>query len=492
MRVRGILDLMSRCGIKIGSAGAIALLALGLAACAAGPDYEPPTLTTADHWQTPLAPQLSAVKTDPEILASWWQQFDDAELTSLIGRALAQGNDIRIAQGRLQEARALQHKAEAQWFPALTASASGRRVKASAAAGSESTNTLYQAGLDAYWEPDIFGGVRRSTQAATAETEASEASLHDVQVSLAAEVALNYVNLRAQQEQLRIARLHLESQSESEQLAQWRARAGLVSSLDAEQARATLEQTRAQIPTLETTLATTSNRLAVLLGMTPGTLQQELDVVVEIPVPSTRLAIGIPADTLRQRPDVRVAERTLAATTAHIGVAQAARYPSLSLSGSIGLEALTAAGLGDGGTATRSLAAAIMAPLFDGGALAQQVEIQTARQQQALASYESAVLIALEDVENALTNFGNTELRQTALSSAAVAARNAATMARAQYQGGMIDFSQLLVAERTLLDIETSLAQASADRAAALIQLYKALGGGWNNASGTTTESPTS
>jgi outer membrane protein, multidrug efflux system len=471
---------------------AAALIAVLLYACAVGPDYQPPETVTADHWNTPLAPQISANAADPEIMANWWRQFNDAKLTALIDQARQQGFDIRIATARLREARAAQRQAEASWFPTLTASASGARVKSSANAGSGDTNTLYQAGLDASWEPDIFGAVRHTTEAATAETEASEASLQDVQVSLAAEVALNYVNMRALQEQLRIAQRNLDSQSESEQLAQWRAMAGLASAFDAEQARATLEQTRAQVPALETALAGTWNRLAVLLGMAPGALQAELKTPAAIPLPPTTLAVGIPADTVRQRPDVRIAERTLAAATARIGVAQAARFPTLSISGSIGLEALAVGDLTDGNSATRSLMAGIAAPLFDGGALAQQVEIRDAQQQQALASYESAVLVALEDVENALVNFANIERRQTALSNAAAAARNATELARVQYESGIIDFSKLLDSQRTQLAIETSLTIATADRAVALIQLYKALGGGWRNTSGNAEDAPTS
>jgi len=468
------------------------LMAIVLSSCAVGPEYNPPAFIGADHWNSALPAQISVTETDPQAMAIWWRQFDDITLSALIDAALQDNLDIHVAQARLREARAAQRQADALWFPALDASVSGRRVKSRSEIGVSGTNTLYQAGLDASWEPDIFGGVRRANEAANAETQSSEASLQDVQVSLAAEVALNYVSMRSLQEQLRIAQRHLQSQTDTEQLARWRAQAGLASALDAEQARATLEQTRAQIPSIETSLAATRNRLAVLLGLAPGALENRLATAAAIPVPPTQIAIGIPADTVRQRPDVRVAERTLAAATARIGVAQAARFPSLSLNGSIGLEALSFGALGDGGTQTRSLAASIAAPLFDGGALAQQVEIRNAQQQQALAGYQSAVLIALEDVENALTNFGNLERRQVALASATDAARNATGLARVQYESGLIDFSELLNAERTQLDVETSLAQADADRAAALIQLYKALGGGWRNTPEHSADTPNS
>jgi NodT family efflux transporter outer membrane factor (OMF) lipoprotein len=458
--------------------GALAVASL-LTACTVGPDYVEPDLLPPDAWHAPLAGGLAAGATDAATLAAWWRQFDDAALASLVERALAANTDVRRASAALREARAARARAGADWYPTLSAGGSHSRSRGSGSYGTSRASSFYQAGFDAMWELDLFGAVRRSTEAAQAELEASEASLRDVQVSLAAEVALEYVNVRALQERLRIARRNLETQSDTAQLAAWRALAGLDSALDSEQARASMEQTRAQVPVLETGLAQALNRLAVLLAQAPGTLDAEFGASVPIPRPPLRLAVGIPADALRQRPDVRAAERTLAAATARIGVAEAARYPSFSLSGTLGLQSNTASGLDANDADAWSWAGSLAATLFDGGRLRQQVEIRTAQQEQALASWEATVLGALEETENALGAFAGSRNEQAALGAAADAARNAATLAQVQYESGLIDFATLLVAERTQLLIESSLAVASADHAGAIIRLYKALGGGW-------------
>jgi NodT family efflux transporter outer membrane factor (OMF) lipoprotein len=312
--------------------------------------------------------------------------------------------------------------------------------------------------------------------------ETSEANFHNTQVSLAAEVALNYVDVRTLQARLAIARNNVSSQSETLQFTEWRAQAGLVTSLDVEQSRANLEQTRAQIPTLTTGLAGAENRIAILLGRAPGAVHKQLIAPAPIPAVPERIAVGIPVDTLRQRPDVQAAERKLAAETARVGQAMAARYPGFTLSGSIGLEALTMGALGTSGAVTRSLLANVAGVIFDGGRLRSQVEIQSTVQEQALIEYEATVLSALEDVENALVSLNENRRRQAALRDAAEAARNAALLARHRYTGGLIDFQAVLDTERTVLTVEDSLATAEAEGASALIRLYKALGGGWSAA----------
>ncbi len=451
--------------------------ALTLAGCAAvGPDYAPPQVDLPPAWDR--AGSIGSAQS--EDLSAWWQRLQDPALSALMDDALAGSLDLKSAQARLRQARALRAAAGADRFPTLSASASARRANGSEQIGSGRTTELYSAGFDASWEPDVFGGVRRSIEAAQAELEASEASLQNTRVSLVAEVALNYVEVRAFQARLAIARANLDSQAETFQLTDWRAQAGLAGALDVERARTQLEQTRAQIPSLETSLAQAEHRLAVLLGRAPGALRERLAVRGPIPVPPQQVAVGIPADTLRQRPDVRAAERALAAETARIGQAQAARYPSFRLTGSIGLEALTASALGASGAAASALAASVATTIFDAGRLRQQVEAQSALAEQALASYEAAILTALEDVENALVSLGNSAQRAAALGAAAEAARNAELLARQRYQSGLIDFLALLDTQRTLLSIEDNLAATQAERASALIQLYKALGGGWS------------
>jgi NodT family efflux transporter outer membrane factor (OMF) lipoprotein len=469
-----------RCQTAIGAI--VPLVVLALAGCASvGPDYVAPQPQVPAAWSeagdaAPMAP----VGAD---LSHWWRRLDDPALSGLIDAALAGSTDLRSARASLREARARRALAGAELLPTVTGLASGSHSRISPQNGGDSTSSeLYSAGFDASWELDVFGGIRRGVEAAQADLEASEADLHATQVSVTAEVALNYVEVRAAQTRLAIARSNLESQSETLQLTDWRAQAGLVSSLDVEQSRANREQTRAQIPSLETSQAQAEHRLAILLGQAPGALREALAAPAPIlPLPD-RLAVGIPADTLRQRPDVRAAERKLAAQTARVGQAEAARYPSFTLSGSIGLEALTLGALGGNGTLVQSLVVAVGATLFDGGRLRQRVEIQSAVQEQALIGYEAAVLTALEEVENALVALTNSRSREEALRSAADAARNAALLARHRYTSGLIDFQTLLDTERTVLSIEDSVAITQAEGASALVQLYKALGGGWSAA----------
>jgi NodT family efflux transporter outer membrane factor (OMF) lipoprotein len=397
-----------------------------------------------------------------------------------MAEALDANPDLKSARAKLREARARRLLAGAERLPGVTGSASASRAWSGEDSGGGARN-LFSAGFDASWEPDVFGGIARGIEAAQADQEARQASLDNTRVTLVAEVALNYVELRANQGRLAIARDNLASQAETLQLTEWRAEAGLTTILDVEQARANLEQTRAQIPAYETGQAEARNRLAILLGKTPGALDAPLDQPGRIPAVPDRVLVGIPADTLRQRPDVRAAERGLAAETARLGVAEANRYPSFTLSGSLGLDALTLGGLGSGDALAGSLLAKLAGTLFDGGRLKQKVEIQSAVQEQALIAYESSVLTALEEVENALVALANGRRRQTTLGDAARAAGNAAQLARQQYLAGLVDFQTVLNTQRSLLSAQDSLKSGEADTATALIRLYKALGGGWSN-----------
>jgi len=458
----------------------LSVLILGSGCATVGPTYRKPDISVPAAWNGVRASDNTTTAEKTGDLSGWWGQLGDPTLTALVEQALAGSTELRVAQAKLREARARRNLADSNYFPTVTASASANRAKSSAETGPGGTNTLYQAGFDASWEPDIFGGTRRGAEAAQADLESSEANFHNTQVSLAAEVALNYVDVRTLQARLAIARNNVSSQSETLQFTEWREQAGLVTSLDVEQSRANLEQTRAQIPTLSTTLAEAEHRLAILLGRAPGAVHELLVAPAPVPAAPEGIAIGIPANTLRNRPDVQAAERKLAAETARVGQAMAARYPGFTLSGSIGLEALTLGALGTSGAVTRSLLANVAGVIFDGGRLRSQVEIQSAIQEQALIEYEATVLTALEDVENALVSLNENRRRQTALRDATEAARNAALLARLRYTGGLIDFQTVLDTERTVLTVEDSLATAEAEGASALIRLYKALGGGWS------------
>ncbi|MEP7011757.1 MAG: efflux transporter outer membrane subunit [Acidobacteriota bacterium] len=446
---------------------------LALASCAVGPNYRAPTpaeLHAPETWASPLPEGAAAGD-----LSAWWQQLGDPVLTGLIEDSLAASPDLDLARARLREARARRKLAAAGLLPTVDASAS-----ASASRSNGSSGEHYDAGFDAAWEPDVFGGGRRSIEAAGADLESSEASLHDTQVSLVAEVALNYVDVRSLQSRIDIAQENLKRQGETLDLTGWRFQAGLVSQLDVDQARAAREQTRAQIPTLQTSLEAAKNRLAVLLGQAPGAIEDRVAESAPIPPVPQQVTVAIPADVLRQRPDVRAAERTLAAQTARIGVAEAARYPNLRLSGSLGVGGISLAALTGGTSLAHSLALSVAETIFDGGRLAQQVEIQKAGEQQALASYRSTVLLALEEVENALVSLARTRERREALRLADESARSAADLARQRYSTGLSDFQTVLDAERTELSTADNLKTTEADLTTALIQLYKALGGGWS------------
>jgi NodT family efflux transporter outer membrane factor (OMF) lipoprotein len=410
-----------------------------------------------------------------EEMSQWWEKLGDATLSKLIERSLKAGLDLRSAEAKLRESLARRGLASANRRPSLTASGSTERDSNSSGGNSGS----HYVGSDATWDLDFSGAKRSASRAAEADYRTSEADLHNTQVSLAAEVAQNYVQLRAYQTRLEIARRNDATQSETLQIAQWREQAGLVGSVDVEQARANRDQTRAQIPTLETNISETQHTLELLAGATPGQLTGELAGTGSIPSPPDEIAIGIPADALRQRPDVRAAEGRVLAETARVAKERAARYPSFKLTGSLGLQALTGA-LTGGTSALSSLASSFSQTLFDGGRTRQNIEIQSAVQQQAVVKYESTVLTALKEVENALVSFSRSRERLASLTTAVEAARNAATLAQNRYTAGLVDFQTVLDTERTALNLEDSVASTQADRTAAVIQLYQALGGGWS------------
>jgi NodT family efflux transporter outer membrane factor (OMF) lipoprotein len=412
-------------------------------------------------------------------LVQWWQRFNDPMLTALVSQALQANADVRTARAALQQSRALRDGKAAGLGPNVGASVSAQRSRSG---GNDATDS-FQAGFDASWEPDVFGGQHSAVNAAEADAQAAQANLAQVQVSLAAEVAVTYIDLRALQARLAIARSNLSAQMETLQITRWRAQAGLASSLDVEQAVAASEQTSAQIPSLLTGQAQDVSSLAVLTGQLQAPLQLSLTAdatrVGVMPQAPRSLAIAFPAQTLRQRPDVSAAEYRVTAALARLAQADAARYPSFQISGSLGLRSLTLGALTNGASVAQSLLAGISIPLFDGGAARAQVRAQEAALEQARLVYQSTVLKALKDVEDALVALqGNTE-RLTRLQAAAGAAANAELLARQRYSSGLIDFRTVLDTQRTLLAtqdaVETTRASLSADH----VRLYKALGGGW-------------
>ncbi|MDR3300284.1 MAG: efflux transporter outer membrane subunit [Candidatus Accumulibacter sp.] len=431
------------------------------------------------------APPVEARTPEVQDLARWWRRLGDPLLDELIERGLNTAPDLRAAQIRLRQARISRDQTAADWFPSLGFSGGASRSPGSGSA----TNTSYSARFDASWEPDIFGGVRHAVSGAESDLAAQAARLEDAQVTLTAEIARNYVEYRANQQRLAIARKNALSQEETLQITRWRAAAGLVTELDVEQARTSVEQTRATIPTLENTMTASLHRLDILLGLTPGSLlglySRQLATALPLPHAPDEIAVGIPSDALRRRPDVRAVEQTLLAETARVYVRVAARYPSLKLSGQFGWQDTSFAALGGSATIVRSLAASLTATLFDAGRIENQIAIQDAVQEQALVSYEQILLTALEDVENALSTYAAGRRREVNRVQAADAARNAAQMASQMYQAGLVDFQKVLDTQRTLLSAEDGLVVSQSDILTSLIQLYKTLGGGWEPATET-------
>jgi len=461
----------------VGCCGVLALVAAGCKAV--GPDYVPPALTLPPAWGAAAVPPAST--NDAAALSQWWTVFNDPVLSEFVERAQHNNLNVRQAEARLRQARAERSLARAERLPTVDANASASRSRSSEKAGSGRTTSGYNAGFDASWEADLFGAKRRADESAEASLEAAREDLRDVLVSLVSEVALNYVSCRAYQIRLDITETNLAAQTETYAITRWRQQANLVTQLDVDQARVSLEQTRAGIPALKTGRDEAVHELATLLGEAPAALQPLLTRgLPSVPVAEKELAVGVPADVVRRRPDVRKAERELAAQTAEIGRAEAARYPDLTLSGTVGLEALKKGDLFAWGARTASGALTAGWTLFDGGQIRQKVAVQTAMQEEKLGAYEASVLTALKEVENALVAYANEQDRRRALRDAEEAGRSAFKLARDKYASGLVDFQTVLSTQQSLLTVQDTLASSEAEVTSDLIRLYKALGGGWN------------
>lgn len=455
-------------------------LALILGGCAGL--QRPPAAEAVPVVAVPAQWSSDAGSPRPDDLAGWWQRFNDPVLTGLVAQALQANTSVVGAQAALRQARAQRDAQAAANGPSLGLSASAQRSQN----GSADAANRFQVGFDASWEPDVFGRNRATLDASEAGVRAATASLGDVQVSLAAEVAVATIELRGLQTRLQIAERNLAAQQDTLQITRWRVQAGLASSLDLEQAIAATEQTRAQIPALRASIGQSINALAVLTGQSPGALQGMLGHPAPVPAPPADLALAFPADTLRQRPDLRQAQAQWEAAVARLSAAEAARYPSFRLGGSLGLSALTLGSLTDGASVLRSLLASVSAPLFDGGALRAQAQAQQAAVDQAAAQLQGAALNALKDVENALLALQGNRERLARQQAAATAAANAELLARQRYQSGLIDFRTVLDTQRSLLSAQDGLASTQATLSADHVRLYKALGGGWLPEAGTT------
>ncbi len=452
----------------------LSLVQLLLGCAKVGPDHLEPTMDLPSSWQSGIGGGLTTRQPDPELLAEWWTTLGDPLLAELVLQAVAGNLDLQQARARLAEARAGRDLTSAALFPTIDFSGSVTRARSG---GSDATR--YSTGFDAVWELDLFGGIRRSVEAAEAAAAAGREDLRDVLVTLAAEVALNYIDFRTFQARLAIAYQNLDAQEQTYALTEARYRSGLTSELALQQARYLVYGTRAQIPNLETGLARTANLLAVLLGRPPGSLDGKLEALEPLPELPASVAVGIPADILRRRPDIRRAERDLAAQTARVGAAEAELYPSFTLGGSIGLDALSAGNLFSSDSRSSSFGPRINLPIFTGGAIRSNIRIQSARQESALIEYRSTVLTALQEVEDVLTAYAREQERNLSLRQSLEAAREASILAEIQFQAGLVNFTEVLIARGSLLSFEDQLAQSTGTMTLNLIRLYKALGGGW-------------
>ena len=457
---------------------AAALGLMVLAGCAVGPNYKAPDATAEPSFTRGNQPGLST--NSPTV--RWWRSFGDETLNQLVDSAVATNMDLRIATASLREARALRRLARFDLAPTVTANGlyeNRRNSEIVSRPGEDRHLEFYDAGFDATWELDFFGRVRRSTEAARAQAEAFEAARRDVLLSVIAEVARNYVELRGTQHQLDVAIRNATNQSETVQITQSRLEGGRGTQFDVARARAQFNSTLAIIPPLEAQIARTIHRLSVLTGQQPGALVEVLGKPAPLPNAPELVALGDPTELLRRRPDVRVAERDLAASTARIGVETADLFPRVTFIGRVGVQAETLSGLGQSGSDTWSFGPRITWAFLDIGRVQARIKAAGARTEAQLANYERTVLNALEETENALVEWGREQARRDYLRQSALASEEAAALARQRYEAGAADFLNVLDAERVLLEGQDQLAASQTRAATALVAVYKALGAGW-------------
>jgi len=455
---------------------------LWLTACAVGPNYREPATPVADKFE---ATTQATTFSQEESLARFWEQFGDDTLNTLVSDALKSNHDLRIALARFYEARAARGESRFDLAPTITASGGYTEQRFSneqAVAVGGRDSKFYDAGFDAIWELDFFGRIRRNIEARNADLRAAEADLHDAQVIVIAEVARTYFELRGQQTQLSVARRNVENQTGSRDLTRARLDAGRGTELDTSRAQAQLSLTLGTIAPLEAAVSRSIHRLSVLTGREPTALTSALTTARELPPLPNVIAVGNPADLLRRRPDIRASERTLAADTARIGIAVADLFPHVTFTGSVGYAAVNSGNLGDSGTGTRLIAPGISWAAFDIGRVRAQIAGARAHADGSLARYEQTVLQALEETEDALVTHARSRDRLEHIANSAQASSTAARLARARYDGGISDFLTVLDTERTQLEAEDALAQSRTETATSLVAVYKALGGGWQDA----------
>jgi NodT family efflux transporter outer membrane factor (OMF) lipoprotein len=452
--------------------------------CTVGPDYEEPELEVPDAWENAAAADIAD---SSNVLTEWWTSLGDTLLTALIEEADDGNLDLVAAVGRIREARAYRQIAGGDYWPQVGFDGAWTRSQASEngpggeiLAQGENPSSNWEFGLGASWEIDVFGRVRRAVEAADAQVQASIEDYRDVLVTLYADIASTYVSVRSLQARVAFARENVDSQRETMDIVVAREDAGLVPLLDVTRARSNLANTEAAIPQLETGLEIELNRLALLLGKPPGFYDERMNWEVSMNLPDFEVLADVPANVLRRRPDVRRSERNLASQTALIGVATADLYPSFSLTGAIGLQALEGGDLGNSDSVAWSLVPGVQWNLFTGGKIRGQIKAEEAKTEQALAAYEKTVLNALGEVENALVALRLEQIRLRSLQQAVEASSESVTLVHTQYIEGLTGFQAYLDAQRDLFNQQDEMADSMGQVYINLADLNRALGGGWS------------
>lgn len=457
----------------------IAGIGMLLAGCVSvGPDYEKPEMPMPDAWHEAVQQELQS---DVPNLQTWWTVFGDETLNGLIAKASTNNLSLQTASARIEQAAALRGVSASQYFPDIVAngSASAVQVSEAQAAGGDRRGELYQAGLTMAWELDLWGRIRRSVESADASLQASVENYRDILVLLYADIAANYINVRTVQERIALAENNLQAQEGTLELTKNRFESGLVPALDVSQAELNRSRTASLIPPLRQQFITAINRLSVLTGDMPYALLQQLETRAPVPAAVAPLAIGVPAELLRQRPDIRRAERELAAQNARIGSTKADLYPTLSLPGTLALESPTGGDLFSGGNTAYSFGPQLRWNIFSGGRIRNNVRAEEAGTRAALHTYEQTILLALEEVENSMAAYANETDRIHSLETAAAAAQKSVQLVTELYKSGLTDFQNVLNMEQALLAQQDALATSRGLVSIDLVGIYKSLGGGW-------------
>ncbi len=457
-------------------------MAVVLASCTVGPDFLKPTPKMPEKWAEAPTSETTVKSLD---LSQWWTIFKDPELDSLIERGVQANLDLRIAEARIREARAQRVVVASAAYPEIDATGVYSRARTSENANTTKVTAmpgganLFLAGFDASWEIDVFGGVRRAVEAANADIAVTVENRRDVLVTLLAEVARNYLEVRGSQARLGVAEKNIFTQQQALEIAKARYEAGLSSELDVAQAQAQLATTEAEIPALETSLRQAIHQLGVLLGESPESLLTELLPMGPIPTGPPAIPAGLPSDLLRRRPDIRQAEQELAGATARIGVVTADLFPKFFLTGLVGQSSVSGSDFIQASSRYWSVGPTINWPVFTAGRLRAQVAVQNAREEQAAIRYERTVLTALKDVEDALIAYSKEQVTRDSLIQAVKANRLASDIANELYTRGLVDFLNVLVTQRAEYTSEDALTQSAQRVSSNLVALFKALGGGW-------------